>query len=167
MSKDFSFDVESDFDQMELTNALDQTKREILTRYDFKGTDSIIDLAEDKKSLMVEADSDYKIDAILDILESKLLKRGLSLKILDKTAPKEYASGDRVRQKVELKRGLDQEKAKKVSKIIRDSFPQIKPAIQGESLRVTGASKDDLQSVMSLLNADDSIEFPLQFKNFR
>lgn len=167
MGKEFSFDVVSDFDLMELTNALDQTKREIGQRYDFKGTDSTIEFEEGKKSLSVEADSDYKIQAILDILESKMVKRGLSLKILDKSASPEYASGDRVRQKVGLKRGLPQENAKKMTKLIRDSYPKIKTQIQGESLRLTSSSKDELQEAMTLLRGAKEIDFPLQFENYR
>ncbi|RJO61565.1 YajQ family cyclic di-GMP-binding protein [candidate division WS5 bacterium] len=167
MVKDFSFDIESDFDMMEMTNALDQTKREISQRYDFKGTDSAIDFDEDKKGLVLLGDSDYKVDAMIDIIESKMVKRGLSLKILDKTSPKEYASGNRVRQKIAFKKGMDKEKAKKITKTIRDAYPKVKAQVQGEAIRVSSGSKDDLQGVMQILKSDNSIDIPLQFTNYR
>lgn len=167
MAKDFSFDIESDFDMMEMTNALDQTKREIAQRYDFKGTDSTIDFDEDKKGLILLGDSDYKVDAMIDIIESKMVKRGLSLKILDKTPQKEYASGNRVRQKIAFKKGMDKEKAKKVTKTIRDTYPKVKAQVQGETIRVSSGSKNDLQGVMQILKSDNSIEIPLQFTNYR
>ncbi len=163
----FSFDIESDFSVMEMTNALDQTKREISQRYDFKGTDSSIDFDEDKKGLILIGDSDYKVDAMIDIIESKMVKRELSLKILDKSGPKEYASGDMVRQKIIFKKGMDKEKAKKITKIIRDAYPKTKPQIQGDTIRVVSPSKDDLQGVMALLKSDSSIDIPLQFTNYR
>jgi len=167
MSKDFSFDIESDFDMMEMTNALDQTQREISQRYDFKGTDSSIEFDEDKKGLVLLADSDYKVDAMVDIIESKMVKRGLSLKILDKSSPKEYASGDRTRQKITFKKGMDTEKAKKLTKIIREAYPKAKAQVQGETVRVSSGSKDDLQGIMQLLRANESIDIPLQFTNYR
>ena len=167
MAKDFSFDIESDFDMMEMTNALDQTKREISQRYDFKGTDSSIDFDENKSGLSLLGDSDYKVDAMIDIIESKMVKRGLSLKILDKSSPKEYASGDKVRQKIPFKKGMDKEMAKKITKVIRDKYPKVKPQIQGDAIRVTSSSKDDLQGTMSLLKSDASIDIPLQFSNYR
>lgn len=167
MSKDFSFDIESDFDMMEMTNALDQTQREISQRYDFKGTSSTIEFDEDKKGLVLLGDSDYKVDAMLDIIESKMVKRELSLKILDKTSPKEYASGDRVRQKVAFRKGMDKEKAKKITKVIRDAYPKVKAQVQGDTVRVSSSSKDDLQGVMQVLKSDNSIDIPLQFTNYR
>ncbi len=167
MAKDFSFDIESDFDMMEMTNALDQTKREIAQRYDFKGTNSSIEFDDDKKGLVLLGDSDYKVDAMIDIIESKMVKRNLSLKILDKSSPKEYASGDRVRQKIAFKKGMDSEYAKKISKAIRDQYPKVKTQIQGDTIRVSSGSKDDLQGVMQLLRSQESIDIPLQFTNYR
>jgi len=167
MAKDFSFDVGSDFDMMELTNALDQTKREILQRYDFKGTDSTIDFDDEKKGLVLVGDNDYKVGAMTDIMESKMIKRGLSLKILDKTSPKEYASGGNVRQRISFKKGMDKEKAKKITKIIRDAYAKAKTQIQGDTIRVSSPSKDDLQGVMTTLKSDASIDIPLQFTNYR
>jgi len=167
MAKDFSFDIESDFEMNEMVNALDQTKREISQRYDFKGTTSTVDFEDDQKGLILVAESDYKIDAMIDILESKMVRRGLGLKILDKSNQKEYASGGNVRQKIAFKRGMDTDKAKKLTKIIRDAYPKAKTQIQGETVRVSSASKDDLQGVMNKLRSETSIDFPLQFTNYR
>ena len=163
----FSFDIESDFDMMELTNALNQTQREISQRYDFKGTESSIEFDDDKKGLVLLGDSDYKVDAMIDIIESKMVKRGLSLKILDKSSSKEYASGDKVRQKVTFKKGMDKEKAKKITKTIREAYPKAKAQMQGETIRVSSGSKDDLQGIMSALRSDQTIDIPLQFTNYR
>lgn len=167
MTKDFSFDIESDFDMMEMTNALDQTKREISQRYDFKGTDSSIDFDDEKKGLVLLGDSDYKVDAMIDIIESKMIKRNLSLKILDKSSAKEYASGDKVRQKIVFKKGMDQEKAKKITKIIREAYPKTKAQVQGETVRVSSSSKDDLQGIITLLKSEENLDIPLQFTNYR
>ena len=152
---------------MEMTNALDQTQREISQRYDFKGTDSSIEFDEDKKGLVLLGDSDYKVDAMIDIIESKMIKRGLSLKILDKSGTKEYASGDKVRQKLVFKKGMDTEKAKKITKTIREAYPKAKAQIQGETVRVSSSSKDDLQGIMTLLKTAENLDIPLQFTNYR
>lgn len=167
MSKDFSFDVVSEFDIQEMNNAVDQTKREILTRYDFKGTNPQIDFDEGKTGLTLNVDSDHKLNALIDILESKMIKRDLSLKILDKSAPNEEASGGRVRKKITFKKGLKQDDAKSITKLIREYFPKVKTNIQGEEIRVSSTSKDDLQEVMQLLRSDSEIEIPLQFTNYR
>lgn len=167
MAKDFSFDIVSDFDIQEMNNAVDQTKREVQTRYDFKGTDPQIDFEENKSGLCIIVDSEYKLTALLDILESKMVKRGLSLKILDKSKPNENASGGRVRKSVPFKKGLNQEDAKKITKIVREKLPKIKTNIQGEEIRVSSGSKDELQEAMQLLRTTPEIEMPLQFTNFR
>lgn len=167
MAKDFSFDIVSDFDIQEMNNAIDQTKREIFNRYDFKGTNPQIDWDEGKAGLILNVDTDYKLTALLDILESKMVQRGLSLKILNKSAPNEEASGGRVRKKVLFKKGLKQEDAKQVTKIIRDSYPKVKASIQGETIRVSSGSKDELQGAMQVLRGDQTLEFPLQFTNFK
>lgn len=166
MSKDFSFDVASEFDLQEMNNAVDQTKREILNRYDFKGTNPQIDWDENKSGLIVNVDSEYKLTALLDSLESKMVKRGLSLKILDKSLPNEEASGGRIRKKVPFKKGLNQDQAKEITKKIRESYPKAKATIQGETIRVSSGSKDDLQGVMQLLRSSD-LSMPLQFSNFK
>ena len=165
--KDFSFDITSDFDIQEMNNAVDQTKREILNRYDFKGTNPQMDWDENKSGLILNVDTEYKLTALLDILESKMVSRGLSLKILDKSMPNEEASGGRVRKKVPFKKGLKQEDAKQVTKIIRDSYPKVKASIQGETIRVSSGSKDELQGVMQILRSNQTIEIPLQFTNFK
>jgi cyclic-di-GMP-binding protein len=167
MSKDFSFDIESEFDLQEMNNAVDQTKREIQTRYDFKGTNPEIDFEDGKNGLLLNVDSEYKLTALLDILESKMVKRDLSLKILDKSKTPEQASGGRVRKSVPFKKGLTQDNAKKITKIIREHYPKVKANIQGETVRVTAGSKDDLQGVMQILRASEEFDFPLQFTNFK
>jgi len=137
--KDSSFDIVSEYDNQELTNALDQTKREMSTRYDFKGTDSSIE--REGEELIILADSDYKVEAVLDILKNKMISRGLSLKVLDLSQNAEDAAGGTKRKKVKLKKGLDQEKSKKITKLIRDNLPKIKAIIQGEEVRVSSAKK--------------------------
>ncbi|PIZ01180.1 YajQ family cyclic di-GMP-binding protein [bacterium (Candidatus Howlettbacteria) CG_4_10_14_0_8_um_filter_40_9] len=167
MAKDFSFDIVSDFDPQEMTNALDQTQREIANRYDFKGTNSKIDFLEGSKDeLLLLVDSEYKLTALIDILSSKMISRGLSLKILDLSSPNEEASGNMVRKKIKLLKGLDQEKAKKVTKLIREDYPKAKANIQGDTVRVSSAKKDELQEIMTLLKSAE-LDFPLQFENYR
>lgn len=167
MAKDSSFDITSDFDIQEMNNAVDQTKREVLNRYDFKGTNPQMDFEEGKTGLILNVDTEYKLTALLDVLESKMIQRGLSLKILDKSMPNEEASGGRVRKKVPFKKGLKQEDAKQVTRLIRESYPKVKANIQGETIRVSSGSKDDLQSVMQLLRSSQSLDIPLQFTNFK
>lgn len=166
MSKDSSFDISSNFDIQEMNNAVDQTKREIVNRYDFKGTNPEIDFEDGKSGLLLNVDTEYKLTALLDALESKMVKRGLSLKILDKSQPNEEASGGRIRKKVPFKKGLTTEQAKEITKKIRDAYPKVKTTIQGEEIRVSSASKDDLQGVMQLLRASD-LSMPLQFSNYK
>jgi uncharacterized protein YajQ (UPF0234 family) len=166
MSKESSFDVSSDFDIQEMNNAVDQTKREILNRYDFKGTNPQMDFEEGKSGLLLNVDTEYKLTALLDILESKMISRGLSLKILNKSLPNEDASGGRIRKKVPFKKGLTAEQTKEITKKIRDSYPKAKVMIQGEQIRVSSASKDDLQGIMQLLRGAD-LSMPLQFSNFK
>ena len=166
MSSDFSFDITCDYDHQEMVNAIDQVRREIENRYDFKGV--LVDIKHDDKAgeLTIQTDSDYKLTAILDILESKMVKRELSLKILDKSSAVEAAAGSTVRQKIVLRSGLKSEDAKAISKLIRDHFPKAKPNIQGEEVRVVSKSKDELQEIMQLLRSED-MEMPLQFGNYR
>lgn len=166
MASDFSFDITCDFDHQEMTNAIDQTRREITNRFDFKGVLAEIDYKDKDSELIIHTESDFKLQAIFDILESKMTKRDLSLKILDKSTPEESASGSTVRKKVVLRSGLTQDDAKKITKLIRDEVPKAKAQIQGEEIRVTSKSKDDLQQIMTILrNAD--LEMPLQFGNYR
>lgn len=165
MAKDFSFDVVSDFDAGEMTNAVDQAQRELSQRYDFKGTSAKLEFAEGKSGLTLEGDSRNQITAIIDVVQSKLIKRGISPKVLDlSAAPQE--SRTIVRQSVAFKKGLDQDKAKRLSKLIRDAYPKAKAQIQGESVRVSSTSKDDLQGIMSMLKSQE-LDFPLEFTNYR
>lgn len=167
MAKDSSFDIVSEFDIQEMNNAIDQTKRELGTRYDFKGTNAQIDYEDGKNGLLINVDSSYKLTSLLDILESKMIKRDLSLKILDKSVPEEDASGGRIRKKIPFKKGLKQDDAKKITRIIREEYPKVKATIQGESIRVVSSSRDDLQGVMQLLRNTKELDFPVQFNNFK
>jgi len=163
MAGESSFDVVSDFDQQELVNALDQVRREIATRYDFKGSRSTLELG--KAEVTLTADDEFRAKAVRDLVESKAVRRGLSLKIFE-WGKLEPASGGTVRQRIELKRGLTSEQAKELTKRIRDRFPKVKPVIQGDAVRVTGKSKDELQGVIADLRA---LDYPvaLQFTNYR
>lgn len=165
MAKDFSFDVVSDYDLAEMTNAVDQAQRELGQRFDFKGTAAKIDFTEGKTGVEIEGESKNQLDAVLDMLQSKLLKRGISLKVLD-TSKEPVQGGKEMRWSVPFKKGLDQDKAKKITKMVRDDFPKAKTQIQGDSVRVTSASKDDLQGVIAALKAAD-FDFPLDFQNYR
>ncbi|HEX7259735.1 MAG TPA: YajQ family cyclic di-GMP-binding protein [Candidatus Saccharimonadia bacterium] len=165
MAKDFSFDVVSDFDPGEMTNAVDQAQRELSQRYDFKGTAAKLEFSEGKTGVQIEGDSRNQIDAIIDMLQSKLIKRGISAKVLDLSS-EAIESGMIVRRSVPFKKGLDQEKAKKLTKLIREAYPKAKAQIQGEEVRVSSTSKDDLQGIMNHLKAQE-LDFPLNFQNFR
>ncbi|MEA5470939.1 MULTISPECIES: YajQ family cyclic di-GMP-binding protein [unclassified Spirulina] len=163
MASTCSFDVVSDFDYQEMVNTVDQTQREIKGRYDLKDTNSTVELSE--TAITVNTDSDMTLDAIHGILRQKAAKRELSQKIFE-YGKVESASGDRVRQEITLKKGISQELAKKLSKSIRDNFKKVQASIQGDSVRVTSKSKDDLQEIIQFLKQED---FPvaLQFTNYR
>lgn len=163
MADSFSFDVVSDFDRQELANAVDQVRREVAQRYDLK--DSGTEIEVEDAALIITTASDMTLEAVADVLRQKATKRNLSLKIFDFQTP-EPVGGNRVKQAVTLRRGLSQELAKKLSKKVRDNVKKVTVAIQGESLRITGKSKDDLQLAMQLLKAED-LELPLQFENYR
>jgi uncharacterized protein YajQ (UPF0234 family) len=163
MAGDSSFDVVSDFDQQELVNALDQARREIATRYDFKGSKVGFELG--KEAVTLTADDEYRAGAAQDLLETKAVRRGLSLKIFD-WGKVEPAGGNKVRQEIKLRRGLSDEIAKRITKLIRDEHPKVKSQIQGDAVRVSGKSKDELQAVITRLR-DLDIEVPLQFQNYR
>jgi cyclic-di-GMP-binding protein len=165
MAGDSSFDVVSDFDRQELVNALDQVRREVGTRYDFKGI--TVELELDKDAIALLTDDEYRAKAVRDLMESKAVRRGLSLKIFD-WGKVEPAGGNKVRQRIGLRRGLPEDLAKKISKLIRDEFPKAKPQIQGDSVRVTGKSKDELQKVIARLRQEgEGYPVPLQFENYR
>ncbi|MEI6046297.1 MAG: YajQ family cyclic di-GMP-binding protein [Chloroflexota bacterium] len=162
MAQTFSFDVVSDFDRQELVNAVDQTKREVTTRFDLKDTKTQIELEE--KEITINTASELTLNAIKDILTSKVIRRNLSLKILE-FGKMEEAAGARVRQVITLKKGLTPELAKEISKLIRDNS-KATPQIQGEAVRVTSKNKDELQQIIVLLKGKD-YPVPLQFINYR
>ncbi|MBP7807405.1 YajQ family cyclic di-GMP-binding protein [Candidatus Saccharibacteria bacterium] len=162
----FSFDIVSDYDKAEMNNVFDQTQREITARYDFKGTPAAIEwLNAEKTGFKITGNSDYQIDAILDIVRKKLATREQSQKVLD-TTKEATTSNMQTTKEVPFLQGLDQDKAKKITKLIRDELPKVKTQIQGDEVRVTSGSKDDLQTVMQLLRSKD-FDFPLSFTNFR
>ena len=152
MAGESSFDVVSDFDEQELRNALDQVRREVQTRYDFKGV--TVELTQGKTELTLLTDDEHRAAAVRDLIESKAIRRNLSLKIFD-WGKVEPAGGSKVRQEIGLRRGLPDDLAKRLTKLIRDEFPKAKSQIQGDAVRVSGKNKDDLQTV------------PLQFQNYR
>ncbi len=165
MAGDVSFDVVSDFDQQELVNALDQARREIQQRYDFKGSLAEFDLGKDEITL--RADSETRAQAMRDLLESKSIRRGLSLKVFD-WGEVEPAGGNTYRQRVGLRRGLPEDLAKRIQKLIRDDFSKVKSQIQGDAVRVSGKSKDELQKVITRLREEsEGYPVPLQFENYR
>jgi uncharacterized protein YajQ (UPF0234 family) len=165
MAGDVSFDVVSEYDQQELVNALDQARREIGTRYDFKGSKAELELGKDEITL--RADTEFRAKAMRDLLESKAIRRGLSLKIFD-WGEIEEAGGSTVRQRIGLRSGLPDDLAKKITRLIRDDFPKVKSQIQGEAIRVSGKSKDELQKVINRLREEsEGYPVPLQFQNYR
>ena len=163
MAGDVSFDVVSDFDEQELRNALDQVRREVGQRYDFKGV--TVELTQAKDELVLLTDDDSRAAAIKDLIESKAIRRDLSLKIFD-WGTVEPAGGNKVRQTIKLRRGLSEDVAKRIGKLIRDEFPKVKSQIQGDAVRVSGKNKDDLQRVITRLRELDE-PVPLQFQNYR
>lgn len=166
MAKDCSFDVVSEFDKQELVNAIDQVKRDVTTRFDLKDSNSSVELEADKEITITTSD-DMKLRNIFDILQSKLVKRNLSIRILD-PQPIENALGGNVRRVYKLKKGLTQELAKKIVSDIKDSKKKVQASIQGDSVRVSGKDKDVLQEVIHLLRQnEEKYDYPLQFTNYR
>ena len=162
----FSFDIASDYDKAEMNNVFDQTQREMANRYDFKGTPAEIDwLNSDKTGFKVTGSGDWQIDAILDIVRKKLASRGQSQKVLD-TSKELVVANLKTTQDVLLKKGLNQENAKKITALIRDNNSKVKSQIQGDEVRVTSSSKNDLQEAMQLINSQD-FDFPINFTNYR
>lgn len=163
MAKESSFDVVSKTDFQEVINALHQAQKEIETRFDFKGSKSSLDMQGEE--IVVIGDDDFKLTSVIDILQSKLIKRNVTLKSLD-YGKVESASQGTVRQVIKIKQGISQEVAKQIVKDIKDSKMKVQASIQGDQVRVTSKEKDDLQSVIRLLqNADYSVD--LQFTNYR
>ena len=160
---DSSFDVVSKVDKMEADNALNQAQKEVAQRYDFKNIGASIEWSGEK--VLMKANSEERVKAILEVLESKLIKRGISLRSLDAGEP--FASGKEYRLEASMKEGIAQDDAKKINKLIRDEAPKsVKSQIQGDELRVSSKSRDDLQATMALLKGAD-LDVALQFINFR
>jgi uncharacterized protein YajQ (UPF0234 family) len=160
-----SFDIVSEVNQVEVHNALDQTNKEITNRFDFKGSDARVELNEKEKMLTVYADDDFKLTQVLDVLTGKLAKRGIDVRCL-KAGDIDKVSGNKVKQTVAVREGVEQELAKKVVKLVKDSKIKVQASIQGDAVRVTGAKKDLLQETIALVRKSIT-DFPLQFKNFR
>jgi hypothetical protein len=163
MAATYSFDIVSDFDRQELVNAVDQAVREIKSRYDLKDTNTTVELGD--QAITINTDSEFTLDSIHTILQTKAAKRNLSLKIFD-YGKVESASGNRVRQEITLRKGISAEIGKQISKLIRDEFKKVQASIQGDAVRVSAKSKDELQGVIQRLKQED---FPvaLQFVNYR
>jgi uncharacterized protein YajQ (UPF0234 family) len=158
-----SFDVVSQVDHQEVDNAVNQTRKEIGQRYDFKGTKTTIDI--DKESLHVVSDDDFKVKAVVDVLQSKVVRRGISLKALvyGKIEP---AAGGLAKQTITVQQGIDADHARQIVKLVKDTKLKVQTQIQGDQLRISGKKRDDLQQVIQLLKAQD-LDLPLQFVNFR
>jgi len=162
MASDSTFDVVSKVDSQEVANAMNQAQKEIAQRYDFKSVGAEVDFSGEK--ILMKANSEERVNAVLDVFQTKLVKRGISLKSLDAGEP--YASGKEYRIEASIKEGIAQDVAKKINKLIRDEAPKgVKSTIQGDELRVSSKSRDDLQATMALLR--DFEEADLQFVNFR
>jgi uncharacterized protein YajQ (UPF0234 family) len=162
----FSFDVVSEYDKAEMNNVFDQAQRELANRYDFKGTSAQLEwLDNDKTGLRVTGSGEMQIDTILDIVRKKLATRGQSQKVLDSSLG--IVEGNlKSTKEVPFKHGLDKDRAKKITSLIRETFPKVKTQIQGDTVRVTSGSKDELQQIMQLVRAQD-FDFPLSFNNYR
>ena len=163
MAGESSFDIVSQYDKQELVNALDQTRREVQTRFDLKDTKT--EISHDKDTVTIVTESPMTLKNVRDILESKAIRRGLSLKVF-KPGKEEEAAGGRIRQAIRLQEGITQEQGKELGKIIRDAFPKVKAQVQGDTVRVTAKSRDELQGVIAMLKKRD-YPIPLQFINYR
>ncbi|KAA3608820.1 MAG: YajQ family cyclic di-GMP-binding protein [Calditrichaeota bacterium] len=157
-----SFDIVSEVNMHELTNAIDQANREVTTRYDFKGSDSKFEFADDVITMFSQ--SDFQLHQMLDMLQGKMIKRGIDIKFIE--AGQILESGKGTRQDLKVKQGLETETAKKMVKMIKDTKMKVQAAIQGEKLRITGKKRDDLQQVIALFKKSD-LDVPLQYENFR
>ncbi|WP_199037912.1 YajQ family cyclic di-GMP-binding protein [Glycomyces salinus] len=161
---DASFDIVSEIDLAELDNAVNQAQRELSTRFDFRGTGASVERSGDEAAVL-SAETEDRVRAALDVLKDKLVKRGISLKAMDASEPRQ--SGKESKIDVAFQQGISQDNAKKIGKIIRDEGPKgVKPQIQGDKLRVTGKKRDDLQQVIKLLKGKD-LDVALQFTNYR
>lgn len=165
MANQFSFDIVSEVDHQEVDNAINQAIKEIQQRYDFKGSKSEILFNKKEHSINVHSDDDFKIKSVIDILQNKMIKRGISIKAL-KYGNIEPAAAGTVRQEIKLQQGIEKEDAKKIVKMIKDSKLKVQASIQDEQVRVSGKVKDDLQAVMKLMK-DSDLDFAFQFTNYR
>ena len=163
MAGDCSFDIVSQFDEQELVNAIDQTRREVSTRFDLKDTKT--EIVHTKDTITIVTDSSLTLKSVRDILETKAVRRGLSLKIFN-AGKEENAAGSKVRQVIQLQQGLSQDLAKQISKQIRDAYPKVRPQIQGDAIRVVAKSRDELQAVIALIKQKD-YPVALQYINYR
>ena len=157
-----TFDIVSEIDMHELTNAVDQASRELITRYDFRGVEASFVHKDD--NILMTADADFQLQQMVEMLQGKMVKRGIDIRCME--VKDHYASGKQVKQEALVKQGLDKEQSKKIVKLIKDSKMKVQAAIQGDKVRVTGKKRDDLQAAMSLLRGSE-LEIPVQFDNFR
>ncbi|MGE5522132.1 MAG: YajQ family cyclic di-GMP-binding protein [Rhodospirillaceae bacterium] len=160
-----SFDIVSEVNQVEVHNAVDQSNKEITNRFDFKGSDARVELSEKEKTLTAYADDEFKLGQVRDVLNGKLAKRGVDIRCL-KVEKAEPVSGNKVKQVIAVREGIDQELAKKIVKLVKDSKLKVQASIQGDAVRVSGAKKDLLQETIAMVRKSIT-DFPLQFKNFR
>ncbi|MCL2444888.1 YajQ family cyclic di-GMP-binding protein [Candidatus Saccharibacteria bacterium] len=161
----FSFDITSEYDKAEMNNGFESAKREIGQRFDFKGTPADLEWMEDKKGVKVFGNSDWQVESVLDIFIKNISKRGVPSLFLDQSK-ENHTNNMKVSKEVSFVEGLDAEKAKKVTKLIRDEFPKVKTQIQGQEVRVMSGSKDDLQAVMMFLKGQE-LGFAVGFGNYR
>ena len=160
-----SFDIVSEINHVEIRNALDQANKEIANRYDFKGSDARVELNEKEKTLTAYADDEFKLRQVRDVLTGKLAKRGVDIRALE-PGKMEPISGNKVKETIKVREGIEQERAKSLVKLIKDSKAKVQASIQGDLLRVSGAKKDTLQETIALVRKSVT-DIPLQFKNFR
>jgi len=165
MADNYSFDIVSEINWQEIDNAVNQARKEIQQRYDFKGSKSSIDYSQKEKSITIMGDDDYKSRAVIDILQNKFVKRSIPLKAM-KYKPQEQASGGMIRQVIEVQQGISKDNARLIVKIIKDSKIKVQAAIQDEQVRVSSRNKDDLQSAIALVK-DAELDFAVQFTNYR
>lgn len=165
MADTYSFDIVSEIEWQEIDNAVNQARKEILQRYDFKGSKSTIDYSEKEKTITILADDDYKLKAIIDMLQNKFVKRHIPLKSM-KYKPAEQASGSMMRQAIEVLQGISKDNAKHIVKLLKDSKIKVQAAIQDEQVRVSGRDKDLLQEAIALVKGAE-LDFAVQFTNYR
>lgn len=165
MAKDSSFDIVSDYDIAKVTNAIEQSQRDIAARYDFKGTSAALEFSDNKTGVKINGDNQFHLDSIIDIVRKRLAGSGVSQKLLD-TSKEPVTANMKMTWDLAFKKGLDQEKAKKITKLIRDSYPKVKAQVQGEEIRISSPKRDELQAVMQLIKQAD-FDFPVEFTNYR